>query len=151
MQMISKYDAKNELLVCLVKLNVWESLIISKNKTANQKQSVTFHRTIIYCTHIKKNPTKLKTIQNVLFNIPYILECDTLSLQHDLSAGPVSSAVPVPEEVKQTWILLVLIDLNVSWVGPCCCAIRGEESHSTLSNLSSQQFLYLYSNTVARY
>lgn len=54
MQMISKYDAKNELLVCLVKLNVWESLIISKNKTANQKQSVTFHRTIIYCTHIKK-------------------------------------------------------------------------------------------------
>lgn len=38
----------------------------------------------------------------------------TLSLQHHLSAGLVSSVVPVPEEIKHTSILLVLIDLSVS-------------------------------------
>ena len=50
----------------------------------------------------------------------------TLSLPHDLSAGLRSSAVPVPEEVKHTSVLLVLIDLSASWVGPRCRAVRGE-------------------------
>lgn len=89
---------------------------------------MTFHRTIIYCTHVCKKLNE-NPIQNVQFDT-YFLECHS-QLQYDLFAGLVSSAVR--EEVKHSLVLHLScaywLKCELGWTTLLCHHRGGKSFH----------------------